>query len=605
VKKSPTIGKMLDIIRRTNHYSAFQQVLYYNKKVSGIVVRSKDHGTAYIPCFPSAIVKEMDTIFVDDISWSSLADTVHALETFYNAYEGKIPCKPERIVYERDVTTTISPMVVVGILTETHEFIPVQSEPFTASLRQTYSSLGIFEQSNRNTVDKTITASNSEEDQERIKTVEQILVESQFYEAFRITVRLLLNDYRYREQRQRILSELDRTELYRNKLDSVKTLLQKLAKPFVVFREIDGAESSEEISTCLNRKKCNSISYCLVDGACRLVIPQVNGINGEDNREFYFVKLADELLRYNRIRRFMFENTIQMIGSEYKINENEIVLYENQIFTDTGKSYFTNLIEIENADNIRLTYDNAEPRLVTNKKATLPDIVTESEYTKDRAEDNKPEVVAQCIVRTDDKIIGTKDSLYVRIFKDGKEVIYSNKEAFCTYQVIIDIYRNLYGGEMDIANLKKTLLMYYRNVSVSAIAKIWYNDKKITASKQKSMNTFAEVEARIREDSYYMTDIDFWILAQSYSLPIVLFCVCAKGMVLLRLVGEPAPAHLVLHPNINEDSYYFVRTPTENSLYESKGVPEYHLINARFPMPAELNEREGMTLQEFLEKCEK
>ena len=81
--------------------------------------------------------------------------------------------------------------------------------------------------------------------------------------------------------------------------------------------------------------------------------------NGK-NSEIYFGKIADELIRFKRVRSFMLEpkNYLNISNVSYKINPDEILLLDSAI----NSAYLneTNVFSV-NAYLNNITYDIAEP----------------------------------------------------------------------------------------------------------------------------------------------------------------------------------------------------------------------------------------------------
>merc|ERR1711998_368901 len=74
-------------------------------------------------------------------------------------------------------------------------------------------------------------------------------------------------------------------------------------------------------------------------------IPKINLINKNDNEKIYFSKISDELIRYIRIKEFIFESKTFLSFNEIKfdLNDDEIILLQSLLTQD----YFEN-IEIMN-----------------------------------------------------------------------------------------------------------------------------------------------------------------------------------------------------------------------------------------------------------------
>ena len=74
--------------------------------------------------------------------------------------------------------------------------------------------------------------------------------------------------------------------------------------------------------------------------------------------EMYYGKMADELIRYNRINRFIFQPRQFLSFSELKYNlrPDEIVLLQSLL----TQEYFTNLVYEDKSDYVKTnTYDTA------------------------------------------------------------------------------------------------------------------------------------------------------------------------------------------------------------------------------------------------------
>lgn len=162
-------------------------------------------------------------------------------------------------------------------------------------------------------------------DSDRVRFIRRIQKETQAFNVFRNTVRALLNDYTHRALRNTLKAECVRPyALYEKKLETVSELLRTLVRRKVVFAEDydDDAEEAEETNKAeaagaeAAAEAAAEVQSMVVcdddeeegggDRGCRLVLPKRNAVNGLDNEVFYIAKMADELVRYNRIQSFMF-----------------------------------------------------------------------------------------------------------------------------------------------------------------------------------------------------------------------------------------------------------------------------------------------------------
>jgi hypothetical protein len=93
---------------------------------------------------------------------------------------------------------------------------------------------------------------------------------------------------------------------------------------------------------------------------CKLELPINNLVTGKPNKIIYFGKIADELIRFKRVRSFMLEpkNYLNISNVNYKINPDEILLLDSSI----NSAYLNESNVFSVKDYIKnITYDIAEP----------------------------------------------------------------------------------------------------------------------------------------------------------------------------------------------------------------------------------------------------
>jgi hypothetical protein len=132
--------------------------------------------------------------------------------------------------------------------------------------------------------------------------------------------------------------------LYLKKLEQMKQLLQQLGKRSIQFVEMSPSvlkniyEQKSALSCVTERSSsCKNYAYCFSletapseTGECGLYIPKRNLVDGSNNENNYYVRLADEMLRYRRIRAFMlYPNKYLTFDSiSYNLKENEMLLLD-------------------------------------------------------------------------------------------------------------------------------------------------------------------------------------------------------------------------------------------------------------------------------------
>ena len=90
--------------------------------------------------------------------------------------------------------------------------------------------------------------------------------------------------------------------------------------------------------TCLGLNKTNCpTTHCKYDedgssfmrrGTCKLSLPLKNLYSKNDNNVLYYKKLADEIIRYSKIRKYIFtpKEFLSFEHVNYRINNKEIIL---------------------------------------------------------------------------------------------------------------------------------------------------------------------------------------------------------------------------------------------------------------------------------------
>jgi hypothetical protein len=310
------------------------------------------------------------------------------LTNVYKESKGKIPCKPEIKVVEDDH--------IVGILTETNQFIEVTDLLVVETVND---SLKILQDGNHLIADK-ITMVSTKVDDERVEYIKKIKLETNFFQAFRNTVRLLLNNYENLQMREKMLTEIETPYiLYSSKLDSITEDLRILVDNNVIFVEEYDISLLDKISTCLVGDCVKKSPVCsVIEGnKCQLVIPKNNLLTGKNNEIYYFGRMADELIRYSRIRSYVFQPDIYLSFGivNYNLHENEIIIIQSLLNQD----YFVGLEPVSvNKYAIYNAYDDAEPKKTQlyENNATINEEINVVGEAKSE--------LRECVVQTNTKI---------------------------------------------------------------------------------------------------------------------------------------------------------------------------------------------------------
>jgi hypothetical protein len=337
-----------------NGFIIHQQVINYQSKVIGLIVSEKEsEQKVFIPCSPSPILNDYDIEFIDDPSlWTDYETTIQMLNLVNNRTNHKINCLPYKKIVESDK--------IIGLLTKTNQYIritpPIDESEVNSDNLIKINGVDYIE------ADKIVTT-NQPMDKNRVDSVRNITLETQFYSVFRNTLRILLGQYENRFVRNKIMDLLDNMSYnYNQKIQFMTDILRELLENHVSFQEMDPeiVPVLYEITTCMSN--CSQKKYCLMkdDGLCQLILPKQNLIMGMENEVLYYGKIADELLRYRRIRSFILEpnSYLNLTNIDYKVNDNEVLLLESSI----NSEYFSDL-QLFNTDKYiqNISYDIAEP----------------------------------------------------------------------------------------------------------------------------------------------------------------------------------------------------------------------------------------------------
>ena len=175
---------------------------------------------------------------------------------------------------------------------------------------------------------------------------------------------MLLNEY-YNVDIYNKLKELinNKQHIYKYKLDKIKVILKHLVRNHVSFVTIE-----DDILNKLNKMNTffthNDIDIFCLEKKDMLCLPDKNLINNIDNEEFYFTKMADELLRYQRVQLFMLNSNeyMNISNTDYHIHDDELFLLQSILFGD----YFNQLQPQKNNKYVKnIDYDVAKPANVS------------------------------------------------------------------------------------------------------------------------------------------------------------------------------------------------------------------------------------------------
>jgi hypothetical protein len=513
-------------------YNILKLVMNFNNKVIGVIAEEPGElgRSGFVPCYPSALdenlKKDLEYVFMNDETlWNTYTNTVQFLNKLDKRSkkrrdEPAIPCKPAFKIVEDEM--------VVGILTNTNQFIQI-SEPIRVDEINPDLDLPSITDEDYivNPKDKPMIQSDSQiisqniVDVEREDYIKKIKLETSFYNVFRNTIRILLNNYENIKVREKIETEmLKEYIIYSDKLTNINKLLRELVDDKIQFiGDENYYKLINEVSTCIvkDSDKCKDTpNLCVVteNGKCNLILPEKNLITNKENEPIYFGRMADELIRYNRIKSFMLQPQIYLsfgnIG--YNLREDEIILVQSTL----TQEYFDNLIPVVTNKYVKYnSYDETEPIITQVYENNIPflhkSIGRKNEMICDKVENNH-----------------ITSTLFKKCFpKNYTEIEYS-KYNFCTFNFIIDLIEKKTGKQYAINEIKNELFNEYKqyitnDATRNKIVDILIIEGKKTLGDQVIAGTLS-FASFIYTDNYFLTAFDLWLLVNRFKIPTIFVC---------------------------------------------------------------------------------
>ena len=524
------LNKIIQILLKKK-YNIIKQVVNYQSKVIGIISEKSSNEKVFkgfLPCYPSSIDDNYDYDFmIDKNLWSNYNDTIDFLLKVSKDTNQEIKSKPIYKIVEDEV--------VVGVLTETNQFIQL-SEPYPLSFVR--DNIPIIRDSNYiiNKDDKhmeqsdVIITTTNKFDVERVNFIRKIKLETNFYNVFRNTIRILLNNYINSDIREKIEKEMmNPYSIYSSKLSNIDKLLKELVNRKDTIKFIDNSKknnniqsdffdsySTDIVNTCVINNtpdKCNNKApLCKFNDdkdSCQILLPKENLINStSDNEIYYYARMADELIRYNRIKSFILKPQIYLsFGTiNYNLRDDEIILLESLItqeyFEDLKEAPFNKFVKYN-------SYDEAEP---------LKSIIYETSVEIDANMNMKNNNVKDCGEPIVSKIYSIR---WKNCFpKDFTELEYE-KTPYCSFYFIIDIIKNKDNKIFKINEIRNILFEEYQKYLQNyqqQILDILIKEGKKSLSNQVKSNLI-DFESMIFSDNYFLTTFDYWLLVNKFKIP--------------------------------------------------------------------------------------
>jgi hypothetical protein len=570
-QKNITLLKLTEQLNILNYKYKYQVMNYQGKIIGLVAISPTTSQQVFVPCFPSIPDKSLEYIPIkrmddDDDLWNDYQNTVSELTALSELSKGKILSKPTVAIAEG--------ALIVGILTETNQF--VQLDPPSENI---FNDIPVYNNSNYNIADKIITTSRKI-DTERIKGVQNIILENQFYTQFRTEIRNQLSRPDTRVYVERINQIIDYSKwTYSQKMTAIQTLIKMLVGRKIVFNDISkGVLNKLKQLNCMT-DECNKQSFCISknNGVCEMVIPKRHLISGVDNERVYYARVADELLRFRRIRLVMLKpkKYFNIMDDEYKLNENEFILIQTSLNND----YLKNLIPVnKNKDVQTVSYYHAHPQIseyYSSDTVKLEDQNQQNQKNKELQE--LKENVLSCIDKSIDIVGNEYSGLWKNSFpKTAKEIVFRTTSLSCSFYPLIYVFQTKYEKLATVNNVKELLWSGYKRYYST------YKTEILNILKKQGKNRIVEkiekdevtFETVIMSNAYYVTDLDICIFSNEVNIQTCLFSAFA-------LRGFPEKQMWYVCGTSYESKHFFIRSNPSN-------VPDtmftYHVIDNVFNM---------------------
>jgi hypothetical protein len=544
-------------------YAIEKQVVNYQSKVISVVCKSSAGVSGVVPCFPSAINPTYNYVLMtDDSMYTSYEETRSFLQRLSADSNKKVPCLPEFKVIEDEM--------VVGFITETNQFIQLD-EPFplsevTDDIKELKGNNYLIAENN--------TFLSKEVDKERVDYIKKIKLETNFYNVFRNTIRILLNKYENIKLRESVEDTVKNGYMiYNVKLRTIIKQLKDLVDDAIIFSDDYDYNLIGDISTCivLDGDKCRKnkpLCAFSTGNTCQLILPKMNLLTNSDNEVYYFGKMADELIRYSRINSFIFQpqSYLSFGNLGYNLREDEIIVIQSLL----NAEYFEGLVPAEiNKYAKNNSYDIAEPSLSQNyeNRVNLDDAIN-------------PSVVAanedrECVPTSTGKI---SSILWKKCFPSNFEELMYDKTVYCGFYMLIDVINKAKGTNLTISQLKNELLEEYVRYLINyegQIIDVLIEEGKKTLGDQVKAGTLS-FQNFIFTDSYFITNFDIWIMLEKYEIPSML--ISSKTLLETKHTknvfvingGERSDFLFIISPGLRAENipkYKIVQSPEKQILF--------------------------------------
>ena len=280
----------------------------------------------FVPCDPSPMTSLIEKRFIDK-DLSNIIQNIDYPEELkklnIKLENGKILHIPDDGIIEKDG-------VIVGYRTNTNQLVLINPE--------------IDLSINDYKVNKVIKTAEKNMDKERVESIKKIKMAKNYYIFFRNLFKMKINELdntKIKEDILKIIENQGINESYVKKMDKIIVKLKELMNENILSFDLS---EKDALLLCEYLKMSEEIEEdmdCIgVTGSDNMHhFPKYNLINDQENEELYFEKLSDELIRYEKIRKYIFLKNKYMNFDivNYKISNSEILIMESTLLNILDK----------------------------------------------------------------------------------------------------------------------------------------------------------------------------------------------------------------------------------------------------------------------------
>lgn len=470
------------------------QVLNYDGKIVGLSAEVNGK-TTYVPTAPSGSLLGLSTTTIDDDSlWSGYLQTTTRLASL--AKKAKIPIAPKVKIVQGGL--------VVGILTVSDQFVQL-SVPAEDVVKD---GLIVRQADNDNDVDAVV-FSTDDVDKERGAIMQRLRLEKDYFGAFRNTMKHLLTqpvNLAYNLQLSKLAVS---NATYLSRLRAVREVLEGIGAPVVRFAEVSPEliENMATVATCIDSTDCESSTTCLsTDGVCVLIVPDKHLITGNNNKEVYYTRVADEILRYPRVREYLLgqDTYLQLGKDDYDLGDNEIIVLSSLLF---GEYYASLVPRVSSALVGAPTYDD----VMSSRTVDVAEVVDLRE--------GAPSVSCASIK----KPVGSKE-VWFNLLPDSSYVQRYAPIAPCGFDMLAVVASTISSSIVTREDIRQVLAKEYQKLlpakAAEVIATLRAQGKRELMSKYSTGQvSFPDV---VFSEDYWITNLDLRLVAQALRIPLVL-----------------------------------------------------------------------------------